>query len=89
MKLHALLTLDLASASPGERTIFDQQMANAEWVKQGTTTTWTTVFKDGVSRAEALQITKQDVRTAASRARIASLKAICMFDSRTASLFVG
>lgn len=73
MALKALLTVDLKSADPKQRGVFDDEMEKLKWTKlKSATTSWKASFKDDVSRSGAIATAEGDVAKAASRSQIKS-----------------
>lgn len=73
MGLKALLTVDLFSATPEQRKVFDGELGELKWTKiKSASTTWKATFGDSVSRADAIDTAKDDVAVAANVAKVKS-----------------
>ncbi len=76
MQVHVMLTVDLNRyVSEEARTAFYEHLKAAHWAKLSLTTTWKARFQEGVSAERALEITKEDVHTAAVSAGVSNYEA--------------
>lgn len=77
MALKALLTLDLDRVTGEQRKIYYEYLKNEDWTKiANIETAWKCTFNDSVSRSNALNTCKTDVKNAARTAGISSVKSV-------------
>lgn len=77
MVFKALLTLDLDKVTGEQRKIFYEYLKNENWTKiANIDTAWKCTFNDGVSRSDALNTCKTDVKNAAHSAGVSSVKSV-------------
>lgn len=75
MAISVMLSVDLNNVTSTVRAKFYEELEGKQWVKLKLTTTWRARFKEGVSKADAISVTKSDVTSAAKAAGVANYEA--------------
>jgi hypothetical protein len=87
--MYAMLSVDLNGyVSDTARRTFNEHLASEKWKKLKLTTVWQARFSEGVTAADAVAITKQDVKSAASKAGVRDYEAVVSVSSAEPALLV-
>lgn len=75
MAITVMLSVDLNNVTSTVRAKFYEELKGKQWFKLKLTTTWRAGFREGVSKADAISVTKSDVASAAKAAGVTNYEA--------------